>query len=214
MGTNRKRTELPKEIPGLEYYPLRRSWTRKIVPHLQEKKLNAILVRDFNRYTLGMWNIFFRPGMLPEQIDTCDWRLDKRRPYPRYWQYVRHGACHWIVNFALRLAMLAEPNRTWRIISSDGHSTVWDGRRTLFDFNFQALGFSSAETWKILRAGGGLKMLKSSEELDAFEPEKDDALEFSIIRGGGCRLRGTQDPFGPKQFGRPRAKSAPKGISG
>jgi len=109
VGTNRKRRELPKEIPGLEYYPLRRSWTRKIVPHLQEKKLNAILVRDFNRYTLGMWNIFFRPGMLPEQIDTCDWRLDKRRPYPRYWQYVRHGACHWIVNFALRLAMLAEP---------------------------------------------------------------------------------------------------------
>jgi hypothetical protein len=54
--------------------------------------------------------------------------------------YVAHGACHWLVNFALRLAMLAEPDRQWRIITSNGHSTVWDGRDTLFEFNWQALG--------------------------------------------------------------------------
>ena len=36
--------------------------------------------------------------------------------------------------------MLAEPDRQWRIITSDYHSTVWDGRNTLFEFNWQAFG--------------------------------------------------------------------------
>jgi hypothetical protein len=35
--------------------------------------------------------------------------------------------------------MLAEPDRQSRIITSNGHSTVWDGRDTLFEFNWQAL---------------------------------------------------------------------------
>jgi hypothetical protein len=52
---------------------------------------------------------------------------------------VKHAACHWLVNFNLRLAQLVEPQRPWRILTSDEHSTVWDGDSTLFDFNFLAL---------------------------------------------------------------------------
>jgi hypothetical protein len=48
---------------------------------------------------------------------------------------VKHAACHWLVNFALRLAILAEPARPWQIVSSQAHSTVWDGQSTLFDCN-------------------------------------------------------------------------------
>ena len=40
----------------------------------------------------------------------------------------------------LKLAMLVEPAREWRIITSDEHSTVWDGRDTLFEFHWQAFG--------------------------------------------------------------------------
>ena len=40
---------------------------------------------------------------------------------------MKHAACHWLVNFALELAQLVEPDRKWRIITSDKHSTVWDG---------------------------------------------------------------------------------------
>ena len=57
-----------------------------------------------------------------------------------YMNYVLDGASHWLVNFTLRLAMLVEPDREWRIITSEDHSTVWDGRDTLFEFNFQAFG--------------------------------------------------------------------------
>jgi len=127
----------------MRYYDLKRNWTKKIVPHLDDEELNRILVRDFNRYTYGRWRELFKPGMLPESFESCDLLLDHRGPRPRYWQYVKHAACHWIVNFALRLATLAEPKRCWRIISSDFHSTVWDGAETLFDFNYQALGIDA-----------------------------------------------------------------------
>ena len=43
--------------------------------------------------------------------------------------------CHWLVNFSLRLAERVDPDRPWRIITSDSHSTVWDGYDLLFDFN-------------------------------------------------------------------------------
>lgn len=43
------------------------------------------------------------------------------------------------MNLALVLAMHVVPDRPWRIITSDKHSTVWDGEMTLFDFNFSAM---------------------------------------------------------------------------
>jgi hypothetical protein len=41
--------------------------------------------------------------------------------------------------------MLAQPKKSWRIITSEKHSTVWDGDQTLFDFNFQAFGIDPNE---------------------------------------------------------------------
>ena len=53
------------------------------------------------------------------------------------------------MNFNLKLAMLAEAGRPWRILTSDEHSTVWDGEQTLFDFNFRALGVLPAECFRM-----------------------------------------------------------------
>ena len=57
-----------------------------------------------------------------------------------FWDYAVHSGCHWVVNFNLRLAELVEPKRPWRIVTTQKHSTVWDGAETLFDINFLALG--------------------------------------------------------------------------
>src|SRR5215831_11934953 len=57
----------------IRYYDLRRHWTKRIMPHLADKELNAILVRDFNRYTFGRWQKQFRPGDLPCEFETLDW---------------------------------------------------------------------------------------------------------------------------------------------
>jgi hypothetical protein len=129
----------------MRYYDLPRHWTRRIVPHLADPELNAILVRDFHKFTRGRWRQRFRPGDLPAHFEYCDWRLDHHPPDPRDWAYVTHAACHWLVDFSLRLATLAEPERPWRILTGDRHSTAWDGRRTLFDFTFLAPGISPSE---------------------------------------------------------------------
>jgi hypothetical protein len=153
-----------------KYYDLQRNWTRKIVPHLKDEKLNAILVRDFNKFTMGSRAKPFLPGDLPENWDSCDWRFQGHcGRCPRFWSYVKHAACHWIVNFSLHLAQLAEPSRAWRIVTSQAHSTVWDGHSTLFDFNFLALGVPVNEAWELAR--GEKKFLAPGEELEVFFAE-------------------------------------------
>jgi hypothetical protein len=122
------------DLDRIRYYNLRRHWTKRIAPHLGDRKLNAILDRDFRKYKRGR----FRPGDLPIKFEQIDCLVGRPGPLPRFRNYVAHGACHWIVNFAIRLACLAEPDRPWRIITSDVHSSVWDGKHTLFEFNWLA----------------------------------------------------------------------------
>jgi hypothetical protein len=124
----------------MRYYDLKRHWTKRIEPHLGDERLNAILVRDFNKFTTGNWATRFTHGQFPRDFESCDWDWEHRGLAPRFWRYVRHAACHWLVNFNLRLAQLVEPDRPWRIVTSQDHSTVWDGNETLFDFNFLAFG--------------------------------------------------------------------------
>ena len=128
----------------MKYYDLKKNWHR-VKPHLADEKLNDILVRDFNKFTFGRWGRKFTYGDLPCEFESCDWDIYHRGRRPAFWQYVKHSACHWLVNFNLRLAMLVQPKKPWRIISSEDHSTVWDGDDTLFDFNFQAFGIDPNE---------------------------------------------------------------------
>lgn len=70
------------------------------------------------------------------------------------------------MNFNLRLAQLVEPDRPWRIVTSEKHSTVWDGKQTLFDFKFLALGIASNKcialaNRKQLRTGQELKVCRA-----------------------------------------------------
>jgi len=140
----------PKLKPGaelnrqMEYYDLKKNW-RKVRPHLADKELNDILVEDFNKYTFGIWRKKFTHERLPSEFDCCDWRWSHRGRYPAFWSYACHSACHWVVNFSLRLAMLVMPDKPWRIITSPRHSTVWDGGELLFDLNWQAIGFEPNE---------------------------------------------------------------------
>jgi hypothetical protein len=143
----------PKAMRALRYYDLRRQW-RRVEPHLADKELNRILVSNFHKYTFGRWGRPFARGQFPRDFENCDWDVGHRGPEPRFWRYVKHAACHWLVNFNLRLAMLAEPGRPWRIVTSPAHSTVWDGEHTLFEFTFLALGVPPEECLTLARTGG------------------------------------------------------------
>jgi hypothetical protein len=132
----------PKDI---KYYDIKRNWTQKIVPHLDDNELNDVLKRDFSLYTRGHWGHEFHDDELPEEYETCYWDEGHRGPRPRYWMYTKQGACHWLANFFLRLAILSFPRHDWRIITSDFHSTVWDGKNFLFDFNYMRIGVPPKE---------------------------------------------------------------------
>lgn len=147
-----------------EYYDLRKHWTKRVLPHLQDPGLNKVLVRDFNRYAL--WP--FLPGDYPYFCDNLDWRREYRGRHPRYWKYVCAGACHWLVNHALRLATLAEPGRGWRIVTSPRHSTVWDGGSLLFDYNYLAFAVPPGECYRRARRGG--EVLPAGVERDVGIP--------------------------------------------
>jgi alanine-alpha-ketoisovalerate/valine-pyruvate aminotransferase len=49
------------------------------------------------------------------------------------------------------------------VVTSDDHSTVWDGETTLFDLNFLALGVSPAECYRKARRKG--VVLKPGEHM-------------------------------------------------
>jgi hypothetical protein len=137
----------------MEYYDLQRNW-RRVRPHLSDPPVSRTLVRDFNKFTFGRWERKFLPGMVPRQFESCDWDYEHRGRRPAYWEYVKHAACHWLVNHNLELAQASVPDRAWRIVTSQQHSTVWDGEQLLFDFNFLALGITPDECIALARRRG------------------------------------------------------------
>jgi hypothetical protein len=139
----------------LNYFDPVKNWQR-IKPHLENEELNRVLYDGLSEY-VGRDVCY--PELpadfedLEDFTDGVDWRRDRRRGRPpQYWNYVWQGACHWLVNFNLKLATLVEPRRPWRILTSDKHSTVFDGKGTLFDFNMKALLVPIEEAWELAHA--------------------------------------------------------------
>jgi hypothetical protein len=150
-------TKAPSPKPQthrIRYYDLKKNWTKKIEPNLNDKELNDILVEDMNIHTTSCWDKPFVHGDYPCKYDPSDWRHLRRGRLLRYWKYVMYSACHWLVNFNLKLAMLAEPKRDWRIVTSNEHSTVWDGELTLFEMNFLALEIPAQECFDLAFENG------------------------------------------------------------
>lgn len=161
----------------MKYYPVVKNW-RKIKPHLADDELNRILIRDFNKFTYGINKERFVKGMLPCEVDGGDWRLFRKGRPPEYHKYVKHAACHWIVNFLLRLARLVEPDRDWVIITYDAHSTVWDKKDTLFDFNFLAFGVSADDCYKASNS----RMVKNYMRIYYAQPYIDEHLLIPTLK--------------------------------
>lgn len=132
----------------MKYYPIVKKW-KIIKSAIEQEKVQTVLVRDFNKFTFGRWGYTFKRGEIPAAYESCDWQFSKKGRHPEYWNYVKHSACHWLVNFNLEIAKIVEPNKEWRIVTSQKHSTVWDGEETLFDFNFSAFGIDPDEAFEL-----------------------------------------------------------------
>jgi hypothetical protein len=148
------------------YYDPVKNWCR-IRPHLPD--VEHVLVRDFNKFTWGRWRKKFQPGQLPHEFESCDWYLDHRGPMPAYWWYVKHAACHWLVNHNLELAQRVRPQDQWRIVTTQRHSTVYNGHGLLFDLNFCAFRISPRKAYELARKQG--EVLAPGEHLRVYLAE-------------------------------------------
>jgi hypothetical protein len=170
---------------SIRYYDVGRNWTKKIAPLVNDRAIRAVLVRDFNKFTVGRCGQRFKDGDLPSHFETCDWDVGHRGKRPKFWDYVRHSACHWLVNFNLKLAESVSPKKPWRILTSDFHSAVYDGREILFDMNFLALGVTPEESYKAATSRGAIE-LPPGEELQVHfvEPSTPQAVKLLLEEMG------------------------------
>jgi hypothetical protein len=171
------------EIESMKFYPVAKDWSKKISPHLDNPVLQRVLAWNFNKYTVGCWGKRFRRGDYPGDFDSSELRFSLRGRPPRYFQYVSHGACHWLVNFNLALAHFTEPKKAWRIVRSPIHSTVWDGEHTLFDLNGMAFFEGGApECFRLAACEEDSKELGPGELLEVGLPWVDYAREIVGLR--------------------------------
>lgn len=154
----------------MRYYDFSSNWDDKCRPHLKDPKFQDLLKRNFGLYVKGRFESFvpprtFEPGSTPSKYDLGTWRKFTPNPEP-FWDYVCSGACHWLVNSYQRLAQLAEPDRDWRIVSGEEHSSVWDGEETLFDPQYCAL----QENPKTIFDQSEYKILEPRKRVRVYKP--------------------------------------------
>lgn len=163
----------PEVWAKTRYFPIQKHW-RKLGPIFRSKEAEAVwrpCMEDYDtqcRYDLAKARgekclaLEHPPAIiLPCHLDGCDWRLRFTGKEPAYWDYVCMRACHWVVDLALYVAKTAYPDVPWRIISSQRHSTVWNGSvddLVLFDLNFYAIGTPAKEAIKFASRGRELKV--------------------------------------------------------
>ena len=133
-------------------------------------KFNKLILNFFNgqdeigsKIPWGTWGNITYPG----DFDSCDWRLNyhecHRGPCPRFFEYVCYSACHYLVDLNLYVISTAYPELPWQIVTSDKHSTVWDGEELLMDANFLALEVDPDEAFEMARSGTDAEILEPFE---------------------------------------------------
>ncbi len=87
----------------------------------------------------------------PHHFDSTDWRFTRQKPgpMPHYWRWVCHSACHYLTRLSMHVATTVWPKKPWRIVTSQLHSTLWDGDQNLYDPNFLALQVPADEAWEL-----------------------------------------------------------------
>jgi hypothetical protein len=63
------------------------------------------------------------------------------------------------------LAKAVKPASEWRILTSELHSTVYNGQGMLFDLNFCAFRIPPQQAYRLARDAGKGKILKPGEHL-------------------------------------------------
>lgn len=139
--------KLPKD---LKYFDVSKHWN-KLNPIYESNEIKEFVLLQLNEYlevkaeddgyTFKPLTEFEYPYLYNMDCWICNGR--KRRL--KYFNWVLHRACHYMAPVNLEVIAEAFPNKEWRLVNSDFHSTVWDGERTVYDLNYKALGVPIAD---------------------------------------------------------------------
>ncbi len=91
------------------YFDFKQHWTKRVMRNLTHPDVQATLIEDVNKFTFGRWEKPFLAGKVPSQFGSCEWDEGHRGNRPRNWDYVKHSASYWLVNFNLESAQQVEP---------------------------------------------------------------------------------------------------------
>ena len=105
------------------------------------------LQRTVVEYTYDITDV---DDLLPRHFDTTSWRYIQRgETCPKFWDFVCHGACHYMVELHLWVITQVKPEHDWRIIQSDLHATIWNGKDLIYDPRFEAMKISINECFNM-----------------------------------------------------------------
>jgi len=129
--------------PIYESQECRALWYEGCVTYVQSKFEDHGIEFDPERYT---YNFITTPSV----IESSDWQygFGKRGRKPAFWQYALAHACHWMAEKDLYIAKKIAPEFDWVIISSEEHTTVFNGIDTIFDTTYNAMGISAEVAYK------------------------------------------------------------------
>ncbi len=151
-----------------KYFPIQKHW-RKLAPIFRSREARNIwhpCMEEFMERRADEHGYPHKPrpdAKFPTSYESCDWRYNREISYsrqPKFWDYARFEACHWVADLALYVAMTVFPAIPWRILYCQKHTTVWNGsvsNPVLFDINFNAMGIEASEAMKIASKGREFK---------------------------------------------------------
>ena len=167
--------EIDLNPADFKYFAIGKHWTNKIKPVFESQYAQKILHHDFKKYAkvkqsdanrhykaMGLdknVTFSFKKKDMPCDLDGGGWRYYRIGRPPAFDSYVCKGACHWVANALLYTATKAFPKTQWQIITSDEHSTVWDGDCTFFDLNYFAMKIPPAVCFESTFSADGLAIL-------------------------------------------------------
>lgn len=128
----------------------------------------------------------FSNSKKPSDYDYFYWRYERlgfTDRMPAFWDYVVHDKSHWMVNFNLFVAEQAFPEEPWRIIVSDEHACVWNGRELFFDMNYSALIPDVKKHPFYDKLGKNVRVLAIGEKLKLSISDDDNEMLASYDAG-------------------------------
>ena len=136
---------MSKLLPdNLKYFNISKNW-KVLGPIYESPEIVELAFTEMNAYIEaraeqhGFKYKEDRRCHYPRWFDSCDWRFDRKGRPPIFDKWICHSACHWTANINAEVIMKAQPTKNWRVINSSYHSTVWDGKNTIYDTNFYGL---------------------------------------------------------------------------